>query len=82
MKHILYECEICGAFHAWSFAGDCRDDSSRFSDASEYAEKMKVNESDVEVRSMDERVAADEAETIEPDDDISEFPSEAEPWLN
>jgi hypothetical protein len=31
---------------------------------------------------MDERVAADEAETIEPDDDISEFPSEVGPWLN
>jgi len=54
---VLYECGICSCYHAWEFDGDCRDDKNRIADPDEYAKKLGV--SDVEVRSMEDRVAAD-----------------------
>jgi hypothetical protein len=54
---VIYECGICGAYHPWNFDGDCRDDQNRIADPDEYAKQLGVP--DVEVRSMDDRVAAD-----------------------
>jgi hypothetical protein len=58
--HTLYECGICDCYHPWSFDGDCRDDSNRYGSPEEYAEKMKVSPYEVEVRTMTERLAADQ----------------------
>ena len=55
---IIYECGICGSYHPWYFSGDCRDDKNRIADPDEYSKQLGVP--DVEVRSMEERVAADE----------------------
>ena len=59
MKVILYECGICGSYHPWDFDGDCRDNANRITSPEEYAVKLHVSAYDVEVRSMDDRVAAD-----------------------
>lgn len=64
MRYVIYECGICSCYHPWDFSGDCRDDSNRFGDPQEYAEKMGVSEFQVEVRMMDERVAADMGEGL------------------
>ena len=56
---IIYNCEICGAFHPWNFDGDCRDDANRFADPEQYAASVGVDVDSIEVRSMDERVEAD-----------------------
>ena len=61
-KHVLYECDICTCYHPWDFGGDCREDANRYGAPEEYAEQHKVKPSDVDVRSMDDRVAADERE--------------------
>jgi len=64
-KHILYECGICGCYHPWDWNGDCRDDANRiFPDT--YAERLGIDEFDIEVRSMDERVEADERGEAQP----------------
>lgn len=47
---IFYECGICGAYHPWEWDGDCRDDANRLQEVPDYAE----------VRSMEDRVEADE----------------------
>jgi len=60
-RHIIYECGICGCYHKWSWRGDCRYEKHRIEDPDEYAEKLGVSGVDVEVRTMDERVAAHEA---------------------
>lgn len=58
MKHVLYECDICDCYHPWEFNGDCRDDDNRtFPDL--YAEKFNIDESDIEILSMDERIRED-----------------------
>lgn len=59
MRHTLYECEICGCFHPWDFNGDCREDTYRWNSVENYAQASGINPLDVEVLSMDERVAAD-----------------------
>jgi hypothetical protein len=55
---ILYECGICGAYHPWEWSRDCREDANRVL-PDEYAEFMGVDEFDLEIRTMDERVEAD-----------------------
>lgn len=57
---ILYECGICGSYHPWSFDGDCRDDANRYGSPEEYARKLHRSVYRIEVRSMDDRIAADE----------------------
>jgi hypothetical protein len=54
---VIYRCDLCGYYHPWEF-GDCREDKYRIPDPDEYAKKLGVP--DVEVRSMDERLAADD----------------------
>lgn len=54
---IYYECGICDCIHPWDFQGDCRDDANRFA-MDELEEKH--GGLGFELRSMDERVAADE----------------------
>lgn len=56
---ILYECGICDCYHPWSWAGDCRDDANRYGDPEGYAAKQHVSVDNVEVRSMEDRLAAD-----------------------
>lgn len=53
---VYYECEICGHCHPWSWNGDCRDDANRFT-GDQLDEKH--GQDGYELRSMDERVAAD-----------------------
>ncbi len=65
MKHILYECDICGAYHPWDFSGDCRDDDNRFPDVEDYACFVGVDPDEVEVRSMTDRLEADGFSTEE-----------------
>lgn len=59
---VLYECGICSCYHPWSWDGDCRDDNNRYSGPDEYAARYGVDEFDIEIRSMEERVQADETE--------------------
>lgn len=56
---VLYECGICGEFHPWNWDGDCRDDANRYGGPDDYAKKLGVSEFDIEVRTMEERVAMD-----------------------
>jgi hypothetical protein len=66
VTHVIYECGICGCYHAWEFDGDCREDANRFGTPEDYMEARGIEEFDakgnlqLEVRSMDERVSADE----------------------
>ena len=62
-SYIIYDCDICGACHPWDWNGDCREDENRFS-PDEYAERMGVLEEDLDIRSMDERVAADSGKKV------------------
>jgi hypothetical protein len=62
MNHILYDCEICGGLHPWEWDGDCRDDANRYGAPEDYATKHKVSILEIQVRSMDDRVAADSGE--------------------
>lgn len=58
-NHTLYDCEICGSYHPWNWDGDCRDDDNRYAGTDDYAERHGVSEFEIEVRSMDERLAND-----------------------
>lgn len=61
-RHILYDCEICGGLHPWSFTGDCREDANRYPDDETYARYHGLTSPDlIEVRLMNERVEADTA---------------------
>ena len=62
MSHpkVIYECGICGAYHPWDWTGDCRDDVNRLASLEEYAESQGFRLDQIDVRSMDERIAADE----------------------
>lgn len=62
MEHVLYECGICSCYHPWDWDGDCRDDYNRWGSPEEYARAKGVSADEVEVRSMDDRVAADEGD--------------------
>lgn len=64
MKHIIYECGICSCFHPWGWSADCRDDKNRYGDPEEFAEKNKISVYDIEVRSMEERILADDDDMI------------------
>jgi hypothetical protein len=61
MDKILYECGICDCFHPWNWNGDCRDDDNRYFDPEEYASKHNIRVDEIEIRSMDDRVAADQS---------------------
>lgn len=56
---VIYECGICDCYHPWEWSGDCRDDANRFF-PDEYAEKMGCSESELVIRTMDERVLSDQ----------------------
>lgn len=56
---VIYACEICGEYHPWGWNGDCRDDNNRYPSPEEYAVGNALNEDEIEIRSMAERVAAD-----------------------
>jgi hypothetical protein len=60
---VLYECGICGSYHPWKFTGDCRDDANRYGAPEDYAQRHHIAIARVTVRSMDERVTADEEES-------------------
>lgn len=61
MNHILYECGICSCYHPWEWDGDCREDENRFATVEDYLERNPgIDDLDVEVRSMEDRVEADE----------------------
>ncbi len=53
---VYYECGICEHYHPWGWDGDCRDDANRLT-----REQLddRHGQDDYELRSMDERVAAD-----------------------
>jgi len=55
----MYECGICECYHPWEFDGDCRDDANRFGDPEVYAEKLGINQDNIEVLSMQDRLDAD-----------------------
>ena len=57
---ILYECDICSGLHPWDWNGDCRDNANRYADVEDYCERNGLSPWSVEVRTMDERVAADQ----------------------
>lgn len=57
--HILYECGICDWYHPWSFNGDCRENEYRFAFIEDYAAKLGIDISLIEVRSWEERLDAD-----------------------
>jgi hypothetical protein len=64
-KHVIFDCDICCAFHPWEFSGDCRDDKNRFATPEDYLESLGLCDKDgtpaiLEVRSMEERIQADE----------------------
>jgi len=58
VEKIIYECGICDCYHPWDWEGDCRDDANRFM-PEEYAEQIGVDEADLDIRTMEERIAAD-----------------------
>lgn len=60
--HVIYECGICGCYHPWNWDGDCRDDANRYATPEDYIEATGCDALFLEVRSMDERVAADSGE--------------------
>ena len=60
-QRIIYECGICGAYHPWNWDGDCRDDAHRFAGPEEYAQIKHLSLMSIEIRSMEERIEADEA---------------------
>ena len=62
MTVVLYECGICDCCHPWDWDGYCREDANRYADAEDYVERNNLNVMEVEVRSMDDRIAADEAD--------------------
>lgn len=55
---IIYECGICDCCHPWDWNGDCRDDANRFS-PDEYADRLGVEEYQLEIRDWAERLEAD-----------------------
>jgi hypothetical protein len=61
-QHKIYECGICDCYHPWDWDGDCRDDANRFPGPEEYAAKVGVEVDEVEVFTMEERVAVDAGE--------------------
>jgi epoxyqueuosine reductase QueG len=59
MKHLIYECGICGSWHPWDWDGDCREDANRYANYEDYAERNTISEDDVEERTWEERCEAD-----------------------
>jgi hypothetical protein len=60
--HVLYACGICGGLHRWHWIGDCREDDARFHNPNDFAERAGVSVLSVEVRSMEDRIEADNEE--------------------
>lgn len=58
---IIYECGICDQHHPWDWDGDCREDANRFM-PDDYATRLGVDESELDIRSWEDRVDADEGE--------------------
>lgn len=58
--YILYSCEICGAFHPWTWDGDCRDDANRYDSDEDYIERNNLPTcEEIEVRDISERAISD-----------------------
>lgn len=57
--HTLYECGICDSVHPWAFNSDCRDDTNRYADHKDYAERNNIPEDAVIIWPMDKRVDHD-----------------------
>lgn len=64
-KYVLYECDICGQYHRWTFRGDCRENAERFASVEAYNARRRPEEPEVRqvygdaVAEMRDRVAAD-----------------------
>jgi hypothetical protein len=61
IKVVLYECGICESLHPWDWDGDCREDRNRYGTAEEYCERHGNAVLEIEVRSWEDRQAADVA---------------------
>ena len=57
--HVLYECNICSCLHPWNWNSDCRDDTNRYGDTQDYAEKYNVSQYDITVVEWEDRIEAD-----------------------
>jgi hypothetical protein len=56
--HVLYDCEICGGLHPWSWDNDCRDNLNRYPDEETYARCHDLTDPNlIEVRTMEDRLA-------------------------
>ena len=62
METIIYECSSCGAYHPWSFDGDCQDDNNKYGGPQDYAERNDLESDDIEVGTIED---GDEDEDIE-----------------
>ncbi len=60
---IIYECGICDCYHPWNWNGDSREDGNRIPSPEEHAEKLGISVLDIEVRSMEDRVVADQEQS-------------------
>jgi hypothetical protein len=38
----IVECDCCGCYHRFEYAGDCRNDSERFNDLEDAAGRLKM----------------------------------------
>ena len=54
---VVYECGICSCYHPWDWDGDCREDANRMESLEPL--ELAYGANNVEVRSWEERVAAD-----------------------
>ncbi len=68
--HTLYECGICSSLHRWEFDGDCREDSERFGDSSDYAKLYSIPDQNVSVLSWEDRENADNGCTCDESGDM------------
>ena len=48
----IYECGICGSYHAASWEGDCRENENRFADPEDFAKRRSLHLSAVEIVDM------------------------------
>jgi hypothetical protein len=47
METIIYKCSSCGAYHPWSFDGDCQDDNNEYGGPQDYAERNDLESDDL-----------------------------------
>jgi hypothetical protein len=53
-RSVIYECEICGGFHSWNL--DCSNDANRYASKDDCAHRNGVRISDIDTRSMYQRL--------------------------